>query len=140
MGAFGVSTTVTGTSNTHIPREWTGRLGAPPLQIGMQISQSGSSSHGKSGSTEHILNPFPQGREVLRMICCCFIRGSMWRSTVCTARSYCSVGVYQVSVCPLPELEPNPKGILYFSFLPLPRAQPMPSKITDTSNSNGSPA
>ena len=98
------------------------------------LSQSGSLSHRRSGSMEHTVNP-PFDREVFTIKCYSFMRGSLWRSAMYIARSYCSVGVYWFAV---PFRGQNPTATFPFCFLCL-SAQPVSSVVTDTSNSNGSP-
>lgn len=72
------------------------------------------------------------------MICCSLVRGSTWRSTVYTARSWCSVRQCQV-FAPFQSWDQNPSSI--FSFCPLCHsAPPLPSGITGIPSSKGSPA
>lgn len=88
---------------------------------------------------EHILNP-PFNREVFTMKCFSFLRGSTWRTAMYIARNCCSVGVYWVAV-PFPSWgpNPNPTNIFPFGFF-CHSAQPISQGITDTPDSNGSPA
>ena len=63
--------------------------------------------------------------------------GSTWRNTVSTGRSCCSMEVYWVS-SPFQSWGQNSEDILFFCCL-CHSAQPIPSGVTDTSHSNGSP-
>lgn len=74
----------------------------------------------------------------VRPISCCgcsFVGGLTWRSSVHTARSCCFMRVYKVSV-PFWSWD---KNVLLFSCL-CHSAQPIPFGVTDTFNSDGSPA
>lgn len=76
-------------------------------------------------------------REVPTLACCSFMRGSTWRTAVSIAGSGCSMDVYQVSV-PSHSWDQNPRDISFFCC-PCHSAQPIPSRATDTSNSDRSP-
>ena len=87
----------------------------------------------------HIVSIYPLiGRQVLAMICCSFVTGSILGSAVYTAGNYCSVGVYRFST-PFQSWDQNPKDTLSFCCL-CHSAQSIPSGVTETSNSNGSPS
>lgn len=64
---------------------------------GVPLHLSGSLSHGRGRSMEHILHPHLDRREVLTMTGYSFARGSTCRSNVYSARSCCSVGLYHMS-------------------------------------------
>lgn len=58
--------------------------------------------------------------------------------TVFIVNNCCSVGVYLISA-PFYNWVQNPRGTLSFCCL-CQNAQPMPSRVTEMSNSDGSPA
>lgn len=76
--------------------------------------------------------------DVLAATCCSFVRGSTLGSSVYTAKSYCLMGVYWVSV-PFQSWDQNPKGTLSFCCL-RHTTQPIPSRVTGISNLYGRPA
>lgn len=123
-----------------------GGQGTPLLQIGTPLSQSGSLSHGRDDLMEQLsIYPMIQ-REVLNIIYWSFMKSSTRKSTVYTGGALCTwwtplpwlgVGLYRLSV-------PSRVGtkVLMYSLLLwfLPRMRPLPSGVTDSCHSNGSPA
>lgn len=87
---------------------------------------------------EHLLSP-PLDRKGYSYYGSLFLaRGSIWRTSVYTPRSCCSFGVDHVSAAIL-SWHQNPKGNFFFSRL-CHSVQTVPPRVTDTSDSNGSPA
>ena len=78
------------------------------------------------------------GREVLTMTCCSFTRGSTWRSAVYPVGAVVLWGC--IKFLPPSRAGTKTLGVLSpFCFL-CHSAQCIPSRVTDTSNSNGIPA
>ena len=84
---------------------------------------------------EHILNPPLIGRGILILICYSFGRVSTWRSSEYTSRSFSSMGHIRFLI-PSRARTKSLGGTLSFCCL-YQGTQPMPSRVTDTCNSNG---
>lgn len=103
----------------------------------MSLNHSGNLSHGRGGSVEHILIPSLDGQgssyhNALFLSERLNLEGSFY-----TDRSPCSMGVDRFF--PSSRNETKILGVLSPSLISV-SAQPIYSRVTDTSNLNGSPA